>query len=604
MYEIYEVTSDEVSVDASPVFTRIHPEDYDYIVETIQKSAQNQTIYQSEFRVILPEQGLRWLHCDAKPQLMEDGSTLWHGIIIDITEQKRADEKIKEQQLLFETMFHTITDAVVITDKHRNIVLANNGITSTFGYLPEEVIGQSSEILYSSDEKFRQAGEEVFNEPSFRSDKLYMTTYRGKLNNVFPGETFGAKLYDSKGEWIGNLGVIKNVSERIRYIDDLKVARERAEESDRLKTAFLHNISHEIRTPMNAIIGFSELLIKSNAPPDKNGYYCDVISQSCNQLLSIIDDILNLATIEACKVKIHESNIELNTMLKFIYNQFILKAAKQNLFLDLSVDMAESIYIRTDKTKLIEILTNLIGNALKFTLQGSITFGYTIRTQYIEFFVRDTGIGIPPEMHEEVFERFRQLETSDARQFGGTGLGLSISKAYVELLGGKIWFDSVPGKGTEFVFTIPFHSSGNIWEDPVAEISETQMNEPKILLIAEDEDSNYFLLEEFLIKTNYHILRALNGLQAVNICRENVNIDLVLMDIKMPVKDGCQAAREIKEFRPTLPIIAQTAFSSDSDHEKALNSGCDDTITKPINREILLSKIKKHIDWKIPEGNF
>lgn len=604
MYEIYEVTSDEVREDASPVFTRIHPDDYNYIVETIQESARNQTIYQSEFRVILPGQGVRWRHCDAKPQLMDDGSTLWHGIIIDITDKKKAEEKIKEQQLLFETMFQTISDAIVITDKHRRIILANQGITSTFGYLPDEVVGQSSEILYASVENFRQAGVEVFNEPALSSDKLYLLAYRNKFNVVFPGETFGAKLYNSKGDWIGNLGVIKNVSERIRYIDELKVAREKAEESDRLKTAFLHNISHEIRTPMNAIIGFSELLVKSDSPHNKNGYYCDVINQSCNQLLSIIDDILDLATIEACKVKIHENNIELNTTLKFIYNQFILKAVKQNLVLDLTADPAERIYITTDKTKLIEILTNLIGNALKFTLEGSISFGYTIKTRFVEFFVRDTGIGIPPEMHEEVFKRFRQLETSDARQFGGTGLGLSISKAYVELLGGKIWFNSEPGKGTEFKFTIPFHSTGKEKEVPNAEFCEIQEIEPKTLLIAEDEDSNYYLLEEFLLKTNFQLIRAVNGVQAVDICKTNKSVDLVLMDIKMPVKDGFIAASEIKAIRPTLPIIAQTAFSTDSDHEKALRSGCDDTITKPLNRDLLLSKIYKHIGRKIPDGKF
>lgn len=241
---------------------------------------------------------------------------------------------------------------------------------------------------------------------------------------------------------------------------DLLKAKEKAEESDRLKTAFLHNISHEIRTPMNSIVGFSELLNDPDLLPEDRKYYTDIIGQSGNHLLSIITDIINIATIEAGQEKIYETKINLNSTLLIIYNQFIFKA--KELKIDLILDSCPNdgeLIILTDETKLTQILINLISNAFKFTKQGHIRFGYTIikqpDTPIIEFFVEDTGIGISKDMHQEIFKRFRQVENTTTRQFGGSGLGLSITKAYVELMGGKIWLDSEENKGSVFHFTLP-----------------------------------------------------------------------------------------------------------------------------------------------------
>lgn len=597
MFEIYEVTSEEVRDDASKVFTRLHPDDINSISAKILESAQNQTLFYSEFRVILPKQGLRWRQCEAKPQRLNDGSTLWHGIIVDITDRKNAEEKLKEQQLLFETMFNTITDGVIITNTHREILHANKGIELTFGYKPEEIIGKSTEILYANNQNFHNTGESVFNENSISSDNIYMTHYKDKSGKVFPGETFGAKLYDSDGAWIGNLAIMRNISERVKYIEELKIARQKAEESDHLKTAFLHNISHEIRTPMNAIIGFSEFLQNPNIAHERRIKFTDVIIQSSNQLLSIINDIVNIATIEAGQVKLDLKEVSLNGTLQLLYQQFKLKSIDQNISLECIAPLSDSeSIIIADGTKLIEILSNLIGNAFKFTSKGHVNFGYVVRENILEFFVQDTGIGIPKEMHNEIFNRFRQVESSMTRRYGGSGLGLSISKAYVELMGGCIWLTSEPDKGSTFFFNIPYNKAkkenGQVG---TGNFISNKDSISKTILIAEDDEANFFLLEEIFSKFNFKLIRAYNGVEAFNHCKHNLTIDLVLMDMKMPVMDGFEATKKIKEIRPKLPIIAQTAYSNNSDIARALSCGCSDTITKPIVKEILINKINELI---------
>lgn len=278
------------------------------------------------------------------------------------------------------------------------------------------------------------------------------------------------------------------------------MAKEKAEESDQLKTAFLHNISHEIRTPMNSIVGFSEFINEPNLRSQKRKEFTKIIVKSSNQLLSIISDIVNIATIEAGQAKVSEKEVDLNTTLRLLQAQFIPQANEKNIDIKLTHLLPDNeVRILSDETKLIQILTNLIGNALKFTRKGVINFGYKKCGNELEFFVQDSGIGIPPEMHEEIFKRFRQVETNSTRQFGGSGLGLSISKAYAELLGGRMWMSSEVGKGSTFYFAIqykPFPENESSTEQNTNGIQATKTT-TKTLLIAEDEDSNFMLLEAF-----------------------------------------------------------------------------------------------------------
>ena len=379
---------------------------------------------------------------------------------------------------------------------------------------------------------------------------------------------------------------------------ELISAKERAEESDRLKTAFLHNISHEIRTPMNAIVGFSAFLNEPDLTPDRRKDFTDIIIQSSDQLLAIIDDIIRIASIESGQEKIQESEIDINLVCKLLNEQFTPKTIDRNVQLNFKAGLPDDdAIISTDATKLTQILINLIGNAFKFTHNGYINFGYSVKNKQLEFYVEDSGIGIPLDMQEKIFNRFRQVETTNTRNIGGSGLGLSISKAYVKMMGGSIWVTSELGKGSVFYFTIPFKNTNPI------KISEKMSNKDinlglysnKTLLIAEDNDSNFMLLNEMLAGSGINIIRAVNGVEAVKLCRSNPDIDLVLMDIKMPELDGYAATAQIKKFNPGLPIIAQTAYSTEVNKIKALECGCSDFLCKPINKKMLFTKINEQL---------
>ncbi len=376
---------------------------------------------------------------------------------------------------------------------------------------------------------------------------------------------------------------------------DLILSKEKAEESDRLKTAFLHNISHEIRTPMNAIIGFSEFLNDPELLPEKRQNFTSIIIQSSNQLLSIITDIINIATIDAGQEKLYLKKVNISDICTLVYEQYVQAAMEQQISLSYHEESTEKeVIILSDETKLIQILSNLVGNAVKFTRKGHVRFGFTVKENEIEFFTEDSGIGIPPDLHEEIFQRFRQVEFTAARQFGGSGLGLSISKAYVEMLGGKIWLTSTPGKGSSFYFRIPVDHQKLPVPDKASIKGEPEHLKKSVhLLIAEDEDSNYFLIKAILANQDINIIRARNGSEAVELCR-TMQVDIVLMDIKMPVMDGYEATRLIRKIKAATSRHCPNCLYNGGRKGKALTAGCDDYITKPLRSGELIEIIKKY----------
>lgn len=384
--------------------------------------------------------------------------------------------------------------------------------------------------------------------------------------------------------------------------EELNAAIARAEESDRLKSMFLSNMSHDIRTPMNAIVGFSEMLMDPEISREERMRFLDIIINSGDALLRLINDIIDISKIEARQLKIIKSTFSLNEMFSDLYLSFSEELSRNKLDhirLIVSKQNPEKDYtLYSDIVRLRQIFSNLIGNALKFTDRGAIEFGYTLSDpQVFRFFVRDSGIGIPEDKMDFIFERFGQIEETHDRNKGGTGLGLAISKSLVELLGGAMWVESEVGHGTCFYFTLPAASSTrsseltgeipNVWDYEIIDWSD------KLILVAEDVDSNYFLIQTILKKTGVHLQWAKNGQEAYEMCRKNYDIDLVLMDIQMPIMNGYDATREIKKIRPSLPVIAQTAYAMSGEKEKSLDAGCDDYIPKPLKKKELLSRINR-----------
>jgi len=386
---------------------------------------------------------------------------------------------------------------------------------------------------------------------------------------------------------------------------ELKIAKEKAEESDKLKSAFLANMSHEIRTPLNAILGFSSLL-SSELEKDKAENYIRTINDSGVQLMNIISDIIDISKIEANQIHINIKSCKINNILSELnqsFKELINRDGSKEIELILKPgEKNPDFAILTDPARLKQIISNLLNNSIKFTEKGYIEFGYNIskqsqseetKTNEIQFYVKDTGIGIEKEKQEIIFKRFRQIDDTYTSKHGGTGLGLAISKNLIEKLGGRIWIDSIYGKGSVFYFTLPLKLSKNSEKVEAQPQSITKINwKEKTILIAEDVPSNFYIIEILLKKTGAKLLWAKNGLEALEIIKENrEKIDLVLMDIQMPVISGIEATKEIKKISNKILIIAITAYALDGDMEKFIKAGCDDYISKPVENELLLRKI-------------
>ncbi|MCL9808430.1 response regulator [Flavobacterium luminosum] len=408
------------------------------------------------------------------------------------------------------------------------------------------------------------------------------------------------RLKSSPGEFskIGNL-----FEETFSQRKQLEKAKAKAEESDQLKTAFLTNLSHEIRTPMNAIIGFSELLKENGLEESEKQNYIKIINKSGVNLVSIIDDLIEMSKIDANQIRPNISSVDLESCMQELYKSIAITISKdKNIdFKWIEANPPITSKVLLDETKFKQILTNLLTNAIKFTNQGFVEFGYHLNSEklQIDFFVRDSGLGIAQDHQPFIFDRFRRVDNDYSIKEGGLGLGLAITKAYVQLLDGTIELESELDQGSLFTFSIPLvYATESTDTGKVSEDSKDHPIDKSItVLVAEDDNINYLLIENLLIRKDFNVIRAKDGIEAVELYQKYPQIDLVLMDIKMPRMGGYEAFEKIKEINAELPIIAQTAFSSSEEIEKINTFGFSGYITKPIDKATLydlISEILKH----------
>ncbi|NOR28006.1 MAG: PAS domain S-box protein [Lutibacter sp.] len=524
--------------------------------------------------------------------------------IIDITALKSTEKDLQnskiaaeKSEMYFRAIYDSHIEPITITrlsdGKYADI---NEGFTNIIGYTREEIIGKTSKDLdlwvnYKDREyiagELKKHGAIPYFESQIRikSGEILTTIMSLKVFN-----------YNNESHILTvsqNITLQKKIEqELITKNSELQIAKEAAEESDRLKTEFLNNMSHEIRTPMNGILGFSEMLNEPDLDPIKRNNFVNIIQSSGNQLLHIIDDIIEISRLGTKQVKVKNEEVCLNDVLLELFSVFDVRAKenKTPLYLKKELSDKQSTFI-TDKTKLKKALSNLLDNSLKFTNNGIVEFGYYIinenEQKQVEIFVKDTGIGIKPEKHELIFKRFEQAEKDLSKKVGGLGLGLSIAKENTELLGGKIAVKSEMMNGSTFFVTLPFN--------PIYIDIEEENTIKHTILIAEDEEVNYMYLETILVdvlKLNCTIIHVKDGREAINFCKTNTNIDLILMDLKMPILNGFKATRQIRKFLPNIPIIAQTAYSTVEDKEKAIEAGCNYFISKPIDKDALFAIIE------------
>ncbi|MBN2777677.1 MAG: PAS domain S-box protein [Bacteroidales bacterium] len=580
------------------------PEWRDKITEVFTNCAKYGTPYDEEMEILTASGKRIWVRTIGEAVKNQKGEIYKvQGAFQDISDKKQIEESLRKSEESYRQIANSISDVVWTSDLNINVSYVSPSVERLFGETQEEHMKRPlSKKFYPKDLEYllNLLKIELENEKDPDCDRdrsriidVEHLTADGKPIWVSINLSF---IRDENGNAIGIQGVTRDISLRKTAEEELIKAKERAEESDKLKSAFLANMSHEIRTPMNGILGFSELLKTPNLSGDQQAEYISIIEKSGNRMLNIINDIIDISKIESglMKIKIKETNF--NRVCDYVFNFFEPEVKAKNMKLSYHKDLQDQFAIASlDKDKLTAVLVNLVKNAIKYSQEGEINFGYLVEKDMLKFFVKDTGIGIPKDRQSVIFERFVQADIIDTMARQGAGLGLAISKAYVEMMAGELCVNSVEGKGSEFYFTIPFNRIEN--DDLLIGNSDTEERSVgkslKVLIVEDDNVSEQFLT---ILANNFtnNIIYAKDGVEAVDLCKKHPDVDLILMDIQMPQLNGHGATKQIRDFNKDVVIIAQTAYGLSGDKELALQSGCNDYLSKPIKKEQFNALVKRY----------
>ncbi|WP_445204176.1 PAS domain-containing hybrid sensor histidine kinase/response regulator [Tenuifilum sp.] len=519
------------------------------------------------------------------------------AVVRDITERVAHQREIERREKEYREIFNATAEAILIYDpKTNHIVDCNNRAVELYGYNDKrEFLSIGLNALGANVEPYTNDKVGYYSKKAAKEGPQRFDWLAKRKN----GEHFWVEVnlrLTKIGGAERELIVIRDITDRKKFEDDLVKAKQKAEESDRLKSAFLANLSHEIRTPMNAIMGFGDLL-KYSQDEQKRKEYIDIIQKSGFRLMDIINETVEIAKLDTGLIKTNPETFNLDQLMQDIYNELKIKISENRELelIYLPPNTTSETYIYTDRVKLQQILINLITNGIKYTPRGAVAFGYEVKDNRVVFKVKDTGIGIDRKNREMVFKRFFRVENPLTIKVGGIGLGLAITKAYTELLGGTIELDSELGKGTSVTVTLPY-LTGEPKTEVFVEIPPDQLKgESELILVAEDDEFNFMYINEILRQFNYKCMRAANGEEAVNMAHNNENIKLILMDLKMPIMDGFKAFEEIRKFKPQIPIVAQTAYALGEDKTKIETYGFDGYLTKPLKKDELLRVVKERI---------
>lgn len=611
---------------SKPWIEFVHSEDRQATLNVKSQIIGGEEIYQFENRYMCKDGSYKWLSWNSYPYKEE---SIMFGVARDVTLRKN-DENI--QQILYEIA--SASTSAKNLEELLNVIRIKLNLVIDAGNFFVARYDRESEMLRKIifiDDKDDFTEWSTNNSLSGQVARSGRSILMSKRDIVDFSKEMGITLLGSECEcWMGvplnleseTLGVmvlqsytnpsaydmktlrmmemiaheLSIVIQRYEMISNLIEAKERAIESDRLKSAFLANMSHEIRTPMNGIMGFLQLLNDVDLTSDDRQYYFDIINKSGERLLSTINDIIEISKIESGQLNVVYSNVNIKEILNFHYNFFKKQTDEKGILLTMKCCEDVSEMVLCDQHILDGILTNLIKNAVKFTEFGEIEFGTFLKDESLVFYVKDTGTGISRNRLEAIFDRFVQADLDYKRPHEGSGLGLSIVKAYADLINGRVWVESEERKGSIFYFSVPYKPLKINEQLLHGEISQNFKGVYGRILIAEDDEACYKLLENCLKGEKFSLLHAWNGEEALCMMRDNPDISLIFMDLRMPLMDGLNAARKIRQFNKTVKIIAVTVNALSIDKKIALNSGCDDYILKPVNRRNLIETIKKHLD--------